>query len=83
MLQNVLTLITRLIIVVVALGLAAGLFFIGIIALWYFILAATIVWVFRRIYQAWQIRATGGVEVIPPQTRPHQRQRPGRIIDHE
>lgn len=93
MLQNLLTLMTRLVLAVVFIGLAVALFFIGIIALWYFLLIGTTIWIVRRIYTAWKTRndgpiQAGDVEIIVNEAshHPHSkrpRERSGRVIDHE
>jgi TM2 domain-containing membrane protein YozV len=82
MLENLLTILTRLILGVVAIGLAIGLFFIGIIALWYFLLIGTAVWLFRRLFLFWKGRQP---EIITAESTDYRSKssHSGRIIDHD
>jgi hypothetical protein len=87
MLQNLVNTVIRLSLAVLGLALIVALFFIGIIALWYFLLVGTALWILRSLYLAWQRRKQGpiqadGVEIIVHEERPVQRPPSGRIIDH-
>jgi hypothetical protein len=89
MLENLLTKIIRLALTLAVIGLAIALFFIGIIVFWYLLLIGTVLWVFRRLYLAWQTRNSGpiqaeGVEIIIHDESSTQTPPPrGRVIDHE
>jgi hypothetical protein len=89
MLQDLISSLFKLFTAVVILGLAVALFFIGIIALWYFLIIGLAIWIVRKLYRAFQNRHSGpvqagDVEVIVHEepTRP-SKPRPGRVIEHE
>lgn len=87
MLQNLVNTVIRLSLAVLGLALIVALFFIGIIALWYFLLVGTALWIIRSLYLAWKRPQqgpiqTGGVEIIVHEEKSDQRPSSGRIIDH-